>query len=198
MKFDTYFKHHFPSDLRRLHFFERRFRTRSKSNPYESGLAFGNAGWSNMRRDLAGIPVAHRELFVLSLFFMVLTDQVVFARFPEVYPNWSKATHFPKFAQRGFCARMQNPLYLLETPERASAAQQMVNVPLTAALLPEAVESYFSLLGQASSAFLGGVSPAEIADAIERDQDFQFGQGELCSTFRAAFSRKLAEISCEA
>lgn len=81
-------------------------------------LFFGGRNWENFESDVENIPEEDRQLFILALFMIVISDQNLYRYFKDEYPKWRNRTMFPKFGWSGFGPHIENPMKILTIPEK--------------------------------------------------------------------------------
>jgi len=82
----------------------------------EQTIFFGGHNWQNYKRDISDIPLDQKELFIISLFTIVVIDLNMHAHFREYYPVFRRKTMYPKFGWSGFGIHIVKPKKLLSIP----------------------------------------------------------------------------------
>jgi hypothetical protein len=176
-----YFYQRFPSQLARLEFRRPSEIVREHMMRDHAVVFFGGPDWENARSDLASVPEEDRSRFILCLFMVVVTDQVLYTYFSDIYDTWRKLTNFPKFGWSGFGPHNENPFKLLWAPER----DDIININNIFDLVPEFVRFW---VDETASFFRQDISDIDVAryfDAIRRDQGYAFNLGTVVLRVKA-------------
>lgn len=153
----------------------------------ENVQLFGGRDWSDVARDLAGIPPSDRMRFVLALFAIVLTDQALYTNSGDDYERWRRQTAFPKFGWTGFGVHHENPFRLLWAPERDG----LVDAGELTAAMRGFVDFLFAETAHAISAYGLQLNLEAHFAGILRDPAYQFSEGRALPAFKAQFEKRL-------
>ncbi len=151
---------------------------REQITPY-----FGGGDWKNCREDLTAIEVANRNFFVLSIFMIVLTDQCLFRNYNELYAQWRKQTHFPKFGSVGFGVHNENPFKLLSIPERDA----IIDVKESIFLMPGFIRFFKLKLVK----FFPNFDVNSFFEKIRSDAAYQLDEGSVLKAFKLEFEKSV-------
>lgn len=147
----------------------------------------GDMDWGNVVADLGRIPPERRAYFVLSLFMITLTDQVIYTYFRAQYPDWRLATNFPKFGWSGYGPHNENPFILLWAPEREAVLNPNEVLPI----LPEFAQFYFTATADYLRTRLPAVAITDFFWHLAADPGYSFSMGTLAPAFRQSLEAVL-------
>ena len=188
--FAEYFYTRFPSDLRRIKKQEPNPIVRDEIMRDPSAIFFGGLDWESVEADLAKVPIENRGRFVLSLFMVTLTEQVIYTYFRNHYEMWRAGTGFPKFGWSGYGPHHENPFILLWAPEREGAIQPNVVLPL----LPEFVRFYLEATASYFQQHLPAIEMTDFLWGLVSDRGYQFRVGTISPAFRTLFDEAVAHL----
>lgn len=176
-----YFENKFPSDLTKIEFQLPDVVVQNHMLGEQITPFFGGSEWKHCREDLANIRVGDRNVFVLSIFMIVLTDQCLFRYHQDLYAQWRKRTQFPKFGWTGFGYHNENPFKLLWIPER-DAQIEIENLIL---LIPDFLQFFKFKLNQFFPTFEINL----FFENIKHDNAYQFNEGNALKAFKLEFEK---------
>ena len=188
--FAEYFYTRFPSDLRRIKKQEPNPIVRDEIMRDPSAVFFGGLDWESVKADLAKVPIENRGRFVLSLFMVTLTEQVIYTYFRNHYDMWRAGTGFPKFGWSGYGPHHENPFILLWAPEREGVLQPNVVLPL----LPEFVRFYLEATASYFRQHLPAIQMSDFLWGLVSDPGYQFTVGTISPAFRTLFDEAVASL----
>lgn len=190
-------------DLRDIeHYFHQTFCARlaqlGSTGLHKGDDFFGGKEWKNAIFDLKKVPATEMPFFILSLLMTVVTDQCLFAKFPDCYSDWSRAHPSRKFGWVGPTVRHENPLFLLTEPERLNAQGLLaVDVPEILRMMPAFTRFFLKELQR----LCGHVNPFgdvngptiySFSREVFTDSDFSTGtNSKLVGAFRDEYSISL-------
>ena len=170
-----YFHQRFPAQLARIAFRRPNDVVREHIMQDPGVVFFGGRDWETVAEDLATVPAADRSRFILSLFMVVLTDQVLYTHFHESYNAWRRETNYPKFGWSGLGPHNENPLKILWAPER----EQIVDINKLLALIPEFVKFCVNETTTYFQQHLPAIEVGAYFDAIKGDGGYSFSEGAV-------------------
>ena len=186
--FAEYFYNRFPIDLQRIEKQEPNSVVRDLIMRDPSAILFGGPEWRNVSTDLPRVPLDNRGRFILSLFMVTLTEQVIYTYFRNHYEMWRAGTGFPKFGWSGLGPHHENPFILLWAPEREGMLQPNEVLPL----LPEFVRFYLEATASYFQQHLPAIQMTDFLRRLVSDPQYQFGVGTISPAFRTLFDEAVA------
>lgn len=187
MKFEKYFREKFPNHLRRLNYKQPNKIVRSRIMNDANVLFFGGRNWENFESDLDNIPEEYRQLFILALFMIVVSDQNLFRYFKDEYPKWRNQTMFPKFGWSGFGPHVENPMKILSVPEENGYFKNENIEKLGASF----VEFCWNEAAEVLERYELKIDRSAFFQSMVNDPEFANGSGELAEAIRKKISGKL-------
>ena len=188
--FAEYFYNRFPIDLRRIEKQEPNPIVRDKIMRDPSAIFFGGPEWQNVSTDLPRVPRENRGRFILSLFMVTLTEQVIYTYHRNHYWTWRSRTGFPKFGWSGYGPHHENPFILLWAPEREGVIQPNEVLPL----LPEFVRFYLEATTSYFRQHLPAIQMTDFLWGLMSDPEYRFDRGTIAPAFRSHFEEAVAHL----
>jgi hypothetical protein len=188
--FAEYFYTRFPVDLQRIKKQEPNPIVRDEIMRDPSAIFFGGPEWENVSTDLQRVPQENRGRFVLSLFMVTLTEQVIYTYHRNQYMMWRAGTGFPKFGWSGYGPHHENPFILLWAPEREGVLQPNEVLPL----LPEFVRFYLEATASYFRQHLPAIQMTDFLWGLVSDPGYQFAVGTISPAFRTHFDEAVAHL----
>jgi hypothetical protein len=191
--FAEYFYNRFLIDLQRIEKQEPNSVVRDEIMRDPSAIFFGGPEWRNVSTDLPRVPLDNRGRFILSLFMVTLTEQVIYTHCRNHYEMWRAGTGFPKFGWSGYGPHHENPFILLWAPEREGIFQPNELLPL----LPEFVRFYLEATASYFRQHLPAIQMTDFLRRLVSDPQYQFGVGTISPAFRTLFDEAVAhQVRC--
>lgn len=188
--FAEYFYNRFPIDLRRIEKQEPNPIVRDEIMRDPSAIFFGGPEWQNVSTDLPRVPQENRGRFILSLFMVTLTEQVIYTYHRNNYEMWRAGTGFPKFGWSGYGPHHENPFILLWAPEREGVIQPNEVLPL----LPEFVRFYLEATASYFRQHLPAIQMTDFLWGLMSDPEYRFNRGAIAPAFRSHFEEAVAHL----
>ena len=138
-------------------------------------IFFGGPNWKDINNDIKLIDKNNYENFFLSLFTIITIDLTFFTYFKDDYDYFRNTTRYPKFGWTGFGVHYENPIKILDVPQKLNLIDESkINYNEYSNLFYESLENYLK-------SFNNKINIQEFIEKLINDKDFRIKNNLISS-----------------